>query len=119
MGLWVSGLGERVPVALVVVLQLCYRIGMPKPPSSVKSLRLPDATWEAVTVEAARRSVSVNALIATAVTKEIGQWSDEEVAAMRTKAHRALVINRIAPRTALGEALPARRIGHQKPGAKR
>lgn len=40
---------------------------MPKPPSSVKSLRLPDATWEALAIEAERRGVSVNSLIAAGV----------------------------------------------------
>lgn len=40
---------------------------MVKPPTSVRSIRLADATWDALTFAAERRGTSVNALVAKGV----------------------------------------------------
>lgn len=50
-------------MALGLCYRLCYKTGMPKPPTSVRSIRLTDDLWSWVSEEAARRDVSVNALM--------------------------------------------------------
>lgn len=83
---------------------------MAQPKDPPLSVRLPADTLAALKEEAMRRSVTVNALVLRAVRKEIGQWSDEEIASMRGKPRPALVINKIA-------TAPWR--PHPKPGAKK
>jgi hypothetical protein len=69
-----------------------YYSGMAQPKDPPLSIRLPLETLAELKAEAARREVTVNALIVRAVRKELGQRSDEEVAKPRP----ALSINRIA-----------------------
>lgn len=86
---------------------------MSKPPTSVRSIRLTDEAWAAVSEEAVRRETSVNALVSRAVLKEIGLWSDEEIAAMKAKPAPPLEINRIE-RMTMPRATPGSRLKKPK-----
>lgn len=70
---------------------------MAQPKYPPLSVRIQPDMRAALKAEAARRKVTVNALVLRAVLKEIGQWSDEEVASMRAKPRPPLVINKIVP----------------------
>ncbi len=70
---------------------------MAQPKNPPLSVRLSAELKSALKAEAARRKVTVNALVVRAVSKEINQWSDEEIADMRAKPRPPLVINRIEP----------------------
>lgn len=70
---------------------------MVQPKTPPLSIRLPSATLAALKDEAERRKVTVNAVAVRAIQKEIGQWSDEEIASMRAQARSSLMVNRIAP----------------------
>lgn len=71
---------------------------MVQPKTPPLSIRFSPGVLADLKAEAERRGVKVNALVVRAVQKEIGQWSDEEIAAMRAKPRPPpLEINMIAP----------------------
>lgn len=70
-------------MALGLCYNLCYKIAMPKPPSSVRSIRLPDETWQWLAEEAARREMKVNGLVSDLLI--VGRLKAEEARASANK----------------------------------
>jgi hypothetical protein len=90
-------MGCEAPKAVVHLAGSVYYIDMAQPKEPPLSIRLPALTLAELKAEAARRKVTVNALIVRAVQKELALWSDEDVAEMRARPREPLVINRIEP----------------------
>lgn len=59
----------------------CYKDAMPKPPTSVRSIRLPDTEWRRLQAEAEAAGLTVNALVAQLVRGPGGKAAERVVKA--------------------------------------
>lgn len=76
----------------MIVLQSTESVlqtGMAKPPTSVRSIRLPDETWERLATEADKRGVKVNGLVADLVEVGLLRASDPDIRRVRSDADAA------------------------------
>jgi hypothetical protein len=85
-----GGCVTKWPISREAVLQradFVLQEAMAKPPTSVRSIRLPDETWAWLSKEAERRTTTVNGLVAAlvaelqtgiVVTYEARRWPDDE-----------------------------------------
>lgn len=76
---------------------------MPKPPTSLRSIRLPVETWAWLAEEAGKRGTTVNALVARAVEQL------KTPKPLEPPVRAAADPPKFAGRTALGEPLPVKR----------